>query len=438
MTEETRVVTRRMREFPEDSFTIDRYLDTGGYAALRKVVHEHAPEEVTEIVKSSGLRGRGGAGFGTGQKWSFIPAEVYPRYVVVNNDEGEPCTFKDREISEGDPHAVIEGALICAYAVKAEAVYIYCRGEFGLGIKRFEQAIAEAVQHGLAGDRIAGSDFSCPVWLHPGAGAYICGEETALLDSLEGLRGQPRMRPPFFPAAKGLYHQPTVVNNTETLASLPPILNEGVDWWRSMGTEGSPGVKIFSVSGDVERPGNYEFPLGVPMSDLLEAAGGLRASKALKAVIPGGASAPWLDHLDITMDFEALAEAGSMLGSGSVIFLTEDSCPVRVAQVSTRFFNHESCGKCTPCREGTWWAVKVLERIEGGEGRQDDVNLLVDVCDKMSDRGPRYVPMGRCFCALGDAAAWSLRSAVQLFAEDFHRHVEQGACPYEGAMAGGS
>jgi len=428
---ETPVVTKRWRDHPGDSFTLERYTETGGYEALEKAVHEMKPEEIVDLVKSSGLRGRGGAGFPTGNKWGFLPPDVFPRYVVVNDDEGEPCTFKDREITERDPHAIIEGALICAYAIGAEAVYIYVRGEFALGARRLQKAIDDAIEAGFAGSEIAGSDFSCPVYIHRGAGAYICGEETALLESLEGFRGQPRLRPPFFPAVKGLYHQPTVVNNVETLASLPHILNNGVEWWRSVGTEESPGVKIFSVSGDVENPGNYEFPLGIPMSELLEAAGGMRNGNGFKAVIPGGASAPWLTTMDIPMAFESLAKARTMLGSGSVIFLDDSRCMVDMAHNTSRFFNHESCGKCTPCREGTWWGVKVLERIEHGEGRTEDIDLLVDVCNNMSAPGPMYAPMGQCFCALGDGAAWSLRSAIELFRDEFDAHVKEARCPFK-------
>jgi NADH-quinone oxidoreductase subunit F len=427
---ETRVVSAIYREHPEDSHTIERYLATGGYEGLKRALQQ-TPDEVVELVKASGLRGRGGAGFPTGEKWSRMPPDVYPRYVVVNDDEGEPCTFKDREITERNPHAIVEGALICAYAVRAEAVYIYVRGEFAEGARRLQQAISEAAEQKFVGDNIAGSDFSCPVRIHMGAGAYICGEETALLESLEGFRGQPRLRPPFFPAAKGLYSQPTALNNVETLASLPHILTRGVDWFRSMGTEKSPGPKIFSVSGRVERPGNYEYPLGTPMKELLEAAGGFREGGEFKAVIPGGASAPWLDTMDITMDFESLADAGTMLGSGSVIFMDNTTCMVRAAHVTTRFFNHESCGKCTPCREGTWWAEKLLERIETGEGREEDLQILREVCNDMSPPGPMYVPMGKSFCALGDGAAWSLRSAMNLFESEFQAHVEKRACPFE-------
>lgn len=433
---QVRVVTKRYLEHPEDSFTIDRYLATGGYEGLRKAIQDHTPDEIVEMVSTSGLRGRGGAGFPTGQKWSLMPKDVFPRYVVANDDEGEPCTFKDRELTERDPHSIIEGCLIAAYAVQAEAVYIYLRGEFTLGLRRLEQAIAEAIEKSYAGKNILGSDFSCPVYIHQGAGAYICGEETALLDSLEGYRGQPRLRPPYFPAAKGLYHQPTALNNVETLATLPPLLVRGVDWFRTMGTEKSPGPKIFSISGCVKRPGNYEFSLGTPMAELLDAARGLREGGEFKAVVPGGASAPWLDTMDITMDFESLMNAGTMLGSGSVIFMDSATCPVRMAHVITRFFNHESCGKCTPCREGTWWGVKVLERIEKGEGRPEDVQLLIDVCNSMSDPGPVYVPKGRCFCALGDGAAWALRSAINLFQDEFEAHIREGRCTYEAEMAG--
>ncbi|MCA1839765.1 MAG: NADH-quinone oxidoreductase subunit NuoF [Actinomycetota bacterium] len=429
MIEETLVVRRLMTEHPGDSFTIARYVESGGYEALRRALSDQAPEDLIEMIKASGLRGRGGAGFPTGNKWAFIPKDVKPKYVVVNDDEGEPCTFKDREITERDPHSIIEGALICAYAVGAEAVYIYVRGEFSLGMQRLEAAIADARSKGFVGKSIMGTDFSCEVYAHPGAGAYICGEETALLESLEGYRGQPRLRPPFFPAIKGLYHQPTVVNNVETLATVAHIVNKGVDWFKSMGTEKSPGPKIFSISGRVNRPGNYELPLGTPMGSLLEIAGGFIDDAPFKAVIPGGASAPWLDTLDITMDFEALGAAASMLGSGSVVFIDANSCVVEMAMISTRFFNHESCGKCTPCREGTWWTVKILERIEGGEGRPEDLKTLIDVTNNMSAPGPAYVPKGQCFCALGDGAAWSLRSAINLFEQDFVAHIEQHGCP---------
>jgi NADH-quinone oxidoreductase subunit F len=416
---ETRVVTKLMREHPEDSFSIERYLSNGGYEGLKKALGQ-TPDEIVELVKASGLRGRGGAGFATGQKWSLMPPDIKPRYVVVNDDEGEPCTFKDRELTERDPHAIIEGALICAHAVRADAVYIYVRGEFAKGARRLERAIGEARDRGFIKE--------VPVYIHPGAGAYICGEETALLDSLEGYRGQPRLKPPFFPAVKGLYSVPTALNNVETLATLPHIVSKGVDWFRSMGTEQSPGSRVFSISGRVERPGNYEFALGTPFAELLEIAGGISEGKAFKAHMTG-ASAPIVATQDITMDFESYGAAGSMLGSGSVVVFDETSCMVRMAHIFTRFFNNESCGKCTPCREGTWWTVKVLERIESGEGREDDLAILREVCDNMSAPTLPYSPKGQCFCPLGDGAAWALRSAINLFEDEFRAHVETGICP---------
>ncbi|MDQ3915534.1 MAG: NADH-quinone oxidoreductase subunit NuoF [Actinomycetota bacterium] len=417
---ETRVVTRRMREFPADSWTIDRVLQDGGYEAARRAVTTMTPHELIDLVKASGLRGRGGAGFPTGVKWSFVPPDVFPKYVVVNHDEGEPGTFKDRELAELDPHQLIEGVIIAAWANQAEKAFIYCRGEFALGARRMDAALNEACDRGFLGKGIFGSDFDLDIVLHRGAGAYICGEESALLDSLEGFRGQPRLRPPF-PAVKGLYGQPTVINNTETLSTLPAIVAAGPGWFKQWGTEKSPGTKMLSVSGHVQKPGNYEVPLGTSLADVLELAGGLFPGRTLKAVIPGGASAPLLTTTDIAMDFEALKEAGTMLGSGAVVFMDDTTCMVRNALVTTEFFEHESCGKCTPCREGTWWAVKVLERIEHGEGRPEDMDLLLDICDGID---------GRSFCPLGDAASWALRSNVKLFRDEFEEHVSAGRCPF--------
>ena len=423
MLEETRVVTRRLREFPDDSWTIDRAMDDGAYEAARRVVTKMAPDTLIELVKDSGLRGKGGAGFPTGVKWSFVPKDVFPKYVVVNHDEGEPGTFKDRELAEADPHQLIEGITIAAWANQAEKAFIYCRGEFALGSRRLDQAISDAYAKGFLGKGIFGSNFDFDIVLHRGAGAYICGEESALLDSLEGFRGQPRLRPPF-PAVKGLYGRPTVINNTETLSSLPSIVTNGADWHKGIGTEKSPGTKVFSVSGHVTRPGNYEVPYGTTLTQLLELAGGMKDGATLKAIIPGGASAPLLTDTDVALDFEALKEAGTMLGSGAVVFMDESTCMVRNALVTTEFFEHESCGKCTPCREGTWWAVKVLHRIEHGEGRQEDMDLLLDIADGID---------GRSFCPLGDAASWALRSNVKLFREEFERHVADGGCPFDGA-----
>ena len=424
MIDEVRMVTRRLREFPEDSWTVERALDDGAYEASRKAVTTLSADDCIALVKESGLRGRGGAGFPTGMKWSFVPKDVSPKYIVVNHDEGEPCTYKDRELAESDPHQLLEGITIAAWANQATKAFIYCRGEFALGSRRLDRAINDAYDRGLLGQGIYGSKFDLDIVLHRGAGAYICGEESALLDSLEGFRGQPRLRPPF-PAVKGLYGRPTVVNNTETLSALPHIIEHGSDWFRQWGTERSPGTKVLSVSGHVERPANYEVPLGTPLKDVLELAGGMLGGRELKAIIPGGASAPLLTSTEIAVDFDALKEAGTMLGSGSIVFMDEDTCMVRNALVTLEFFEHESCGKCTPCREGTWWAVKVLERIEHGEGRQEDMDLLVDIANGID---------GRSFCPLGDAASWALRSNVQLFRSEFEHHVTEGRCPFEGEL----
>ena len=421
MIQETRLITRRLHEFPDDSWTIERALSDGGYESLRKVVTQMTPDEMIDLAKASGLRGRGGAGFPTGVKWSFVPKDVFPKYLVVNHDEGEPCTFKDRELAESDPHAVLEGIAIAAFANQANKAFIYCRGEFALGSRRLDQAISEAYEKGFLGKGIMGSKFDLDIVLHRGAGAYICGEESALLDSLEGYRGQPRLRPPY-PAVKGLYGQPTVINNTETLATLPWIVANDADAYKRYGTEKSPGTKIFSVSGHVKKPGNYEVPLGMKLRDILTLAGGVKGNKKLKAIIPGGASSPLLTDTNIAMDFDTLKEAGTMLGSGAITFLDEDTCMVRNALVTLEFFEHESCGKCTPCREGTWWAVKVLERVEHGEGRPEDMDLLLDIANGID---------GRSFCPLGDAASWALRSNVKLFLDEFQQHVNLGRCPAE-------
>jgi NADH-quinone oxidoreductase subunit F len=420
-------LTRRYQDHPRDSFTLERARATGAYESLKKAIATMTPDGLVELVKASGLRGRGGAGFPTGNKWSFVPRDAFPRYLVVNDDEGEPGTFKDRELTERDPHAILEGILIAALAIRAERAYIYIRGEFGLGYRRMQRAIDEAQAAGLVGRNIAGTDFSCEVVIHRGAGAYICGEETSLLDSLEGYRGQPRLRPPF-PAVKGLYAAPTVVNNVETLANLPHIVAHGSDWFRSFGTEQSPGTKLFSMSGHVANPGNYEVALGTTLGELIELAGGIPGGRSLKAVIPGGASAPWVTDTSLPMSFEALAAAGTMLGSGAVVVMDETTCAVRMAMINTRFFNHESCGKCTPCREGTWWMRKVLERLEAGEGLPEDRGLLLELCeDLLPEKGAPA--SGRSFCPLGDSAAWSLRSIVKIFPEEFLAHVEEGGCP---------
>ena len=424
---EATFITRRYQDYPGDSFTLERARATGAYESLKKAIATMTPDGLVELVKASGLRGRGGAGFPTGNKWSFVPRDAFPRYLVVNDDEGEPGTFKDRELTERDPHAILEGILIAALAIRAERAYIYIRGEFGLGYRRMQQAVDDARAAGLVGRNIAGTDFSCDVFIHRGAGAYICGEETSLLDSLEGYRGQPRLRPPF-PAVKGLYAAPTVVNNVETLANLPHIVAHGSDWFRTFGTQQSPGTKLFSISGHVANPGNYEVALGTTLGQLIELAGGIPGGRSLKAVIPGGASAPRVTDTSLPMSFEALAAAGTMLGSGAVVVMDDTTCVVRMAMINTRFFNHESCGKCTPCREGTWWMRKVLERLESGEGRPEDRGLLLELCeDLLPEKGAPA--SGRSFCPLGDSAAWSLRSIVKIFPEEFLAHVEEGRCP---------
>jgi NADH-quinone oxidoreductase subunit F len=379
-------------------------------------------EEIIEMVKQSGLRGRGGAGFPTGLKWGFINRTAPgDKYVVVNSDEGEPGTFKDRDILRYNPHALIEGMLICGYAIGAAVGYNYIRGEFWEPYERFEAALAEAREAGLLGDNILGSGFDFEIHTHLGAGAYICGEETALLESLEGKKGQPRFKPPF-PAVFGLYGRPTVINNTETLASVPDIIRQGADWFREIGVANSGGPKLFSVSGNVARPGNYEVPMGTPFAELLEMAGGMRDGRPCKAVIPGGSSAPVLPGevmMDLTMDYDAIAQAGSMLGSGAVIVMDDTVCMVKVLDRISYFYYEESCGQCTPCREGTGWMHRVVHRIETGKGVAEDLDLLDDVAKKI---------MGRTICALGDAAAMPVAGFIQHFRDEFQYHIDHKKC----------
>jgi NADH-quinone oxidoreductase subunit F len=402
---------------------LESYEAEGGYEALKKILAEKTPQEqVIEAVKQSGLRGRGGAGFPTGLKWSFINRTAPgDKYVVVNSDEGEPGTFKDRDILRYNPHALIEGMLICGYAIGAGVGYNYIRGEFWEPFERFEGALAEAREAGLLGTDILGSGFDFEIHTHLGSGAYICGEETALLESLEGKKGQPRFKPPF-PASFGLYGRPTVINNTETLASVPDIIRRGADWFREIGVGNSGGPKLFSVSGNVARPGNYEVPMGTPFAELLELAGGMRDGRPLKAVIPGGSSAPVLPGevmMDLTMDYDSLAKAGSMIGSGAVIVMDDTNCMVKVLDRISYFYYEESCGQCTPCREGTGWMHRVVHRIETGNGRLEDLDLLDDVARKI---------MGRTICALGDAAAMPVESFVRHFRDEFVYHVEHKKC----------
>ncbi len=383
---ETRIVTKLLRERPDDSWTIEAAIENGAYDALRKAL-TMTPEQITEEhVKASGLRGRGGAGFGAGQKWSFLPKGVFPRYLAVNADEGEPSTFKDRMLIERDPHQLIEGIVITAYAIECHLAFVYVRGEFALGTERLGQALADARARGFVGSSILGSGFDLEIVLHRGAGAYVAGDETGLLESLEGERALPRIKPPF-PAVQGLYAQPTVVNNVETLSTVPHIIRRGGDWYAGLGVDKSTGTRIFSVSGHVERSGNYEVELGTSFRELIYGlAGGVRGGRALKFFIPGGASSPWLlpEHLDAPLDMDYVqTELKTMLGSGAVMVFDETTNPALVAWRLAKFFAHESCGKCTPCREGSGWIEKVLYRMAHNEGRPEDLDLLLDFGDSI-------------------------------------------------------
>ena len=405
-----------------DALTVAGYRATGGYEALAKGL-EMEPDEVIEEVKKSGLRGRGGAGFPAGVKWGFIPKQIdRPKYLVCNADESEPGTFKDRVLMESDPHQLIEGCALCCYAVGANTCYIYIRGEYARQAEILETAIAEAYEAGILGDSVLGSGFKLDMWIHRGAGAYICGEETGMLESLEGRRGQPRIKPPF-PALIGAFDSPTVINNVETLCNVPHIVARGGEWFSSIGTdERNTGPKLYCISGHVERPGAYEFPLGATLDELLDSAGGMYQGRELKAFQPGGASAPILpaDKRQVPMDFEHLAAAGSMLGSAAVIVMDETTCLVRATLRLAKFFNHESCGQCTPCREGTNWSEMVLRRIEEGAGGAGDPELLLRMTTNM---------IGTTLCPLADAAVGPIRSLVESFRPELEQHIDEGACP---------
>jgi NADH-quinone oxidoreductase subunit F len=422
VTSQVQVLTSRWQD--GQAHQLDHYQELDGYASLDAAFAEN-PADLVQVVKDSGLRGRGGAGFPTGMKWGFLAKGTgRPTYLVVNADESEPGTFKDMELLERDPHALVEGVIVSAYAIGCSTAFIYLRGECGFAGRRLAAAIGDAYERGLLGRDIKGSGFDLEVVLHRGAGAYICGEETALLSSLEGERGQPKLRPPF-PAVEGLYRAPTTVNNVETIATVPWILRKGVDWFRSMGTERSPGPKLFSVSGDVRNPGNFEFPLGVPAREvIMEAAGGMLEGKELKAWTPGGSSTPMLtaDHLDVAMDFEGIQAAGSLLGTAALIVMSTDVCIVRACLNFTEFYAHESCGKCTPCREGTDWMRKILMRMERGQGREEDLDTLQDICDGI---------FGRSFCALGDGATSPIVSGLKYFRDEFSQHVRDHGCPMQ-------
>jgi len=405
----TPVLTRNWAD--DRAWTRAAYEARGGYQALRKAM-DIAPDDLIEQVKDAGLRGRGGAGFPTGMKWGFIPQDnPKPKYLVVNADESEPGTCKDIPLMMASPHTLVEGVIISCLAIRAETAFIYVRGEVLHVVRRLRAAVREAYEAGYLGDDVLGSGKKVDLVIHAGAGAYICGEETALLDSLEGRRGQPRLRPPF-PAVEGLYACPTVINNVESIASVPSIIEEGVAWFSGMGTEKSKGYTIYSLSGHVKRPGQYEAPLGITLRQLLDLGGGMREGSELKFWTPGGSSTPILvaEHLDVPLDYEGVAAAGSMLGTKALQVFDQTTSVVRAVLRWTEFYKHESCGKCTPCREGTWWMTQILQRLDAGEGRDGDIELLLDLCDNI---------LGRSFCALGDGATSPITSAIQYFRDEF-------------------
>ncbi len=398
---------------------IDVYRERGGYVQWQRALTELSPENIAQITLDSGLRGRGGAGFPTGRKWSFLPKNDRPRYMVCNCDEAEPGTFKDHMLLEETPHQVIEGILIGSYAIGSKHAFIYIRGEFERGYQIFTDALAQARAAGFVGQNLLGTSYGIEITVHRGAGAYICGEETALLNSLEGRRGEPRLKPPF-PAVKGLYGEPTVVNNVETLATLPHILRNGADWFAKVGPERSPGYKIVSVSGHVKRPGNYEVPLGTPLRELLELAGGPRDGRTIVAVQPGGGSSACLfeEHLDLSYDFDTMAKNGTMLGSGAVVFFDDTTNFVEAALALVRFYAHESCGQCTPCREGGHWLEVTLERILAGGGLDSDIDMLLSVSHQLT---------GINLCPLGDSIEPFLASVLKRFEEQFRAYIRKPA-----------
>ena len=422
MTTQLTPILTRFWDHPQ-SWTLATYEDKEGYQALTKAL-SMTQEELVSLAKDSGLRGRGGAGFPTGMKWGFLPPpDGGPRYLVVNADESEPGTCKDIPLMMAVPHFLIEGVAITSFAIGCNHAFIYLRGEVVHVYRRLLRAVEEAYAAGHLGRNIHGSGFDLEVTVHAGAGAYICGEETALLDSLEGRRGQPRLKPPF-PAVAGLYARPTVVNNVESIASIPPILLHGSEWFKGMGTEKSAGFGIFSLSGHVTRPGQYEAPLGITLRELLDMAGGMRGGKKLKFWTPGGSSTPLFTdaHLDVPLDFESVGAAGSMLGTRALQIFDETTCVVRAVERWTDFYRHESCGKCTPCREGTWWLSQILERLENGEGSEADLEKLLDICDNI---------LGRSFCAFGDGATSPITSSIEYFRDEYIAHLALGRCPFD-------
>ena len=421
----TDTLTPILTKFWDDpqSWTLATYERHDGYKALTKAL-DMEPQAIIDAVKDSSIRGRGGAGFPTGMKWSFMsPPDGGPRYLVVNADESEPGTCKDVPIMMASPQVLIEGVIITSYAIGCNTAFIYVRGEVLHVYRRLLTAVEEARAKGYLGRDILGSGFDLEIVVHAGAGAYICGEETALLDSLEGRRGQPRLKPPF-PAVAGLYARPTVVNNVESIASVPSIVLNGPEWFSSMGTPKSAGFGLFSLSGHVTRPGQYEAPLGITLRELLDMAGGIRGGRRLKFWTPGGSSTPLFtdEHLDTPLDFESVGAAGSMLGTRALQLFDDTTCVVRAVLRWTEFYKHESCGKCTPCREGTYWLVQILRRLEAGDGTEADLAKLLDICDNI---------LGRSFCALGDGATSPITSSVQYFRDEYIRHFEEGGCPFD-------
>ncbi len=411
----------------ETPWKLASYEAGGGYQALRKALGMQ-PDDLIQMVKDSGLRGRGGAGFPTGMKWGFIPQDnPNPKYLVVNADEAEPGTCKDIPLMMASPHTLVEGVIISSFAIRANTAFIYVRGEVLHVIRRLRAAVADAYAAGHLGKNIHGSGYDLDLIVHAGAGAYICGEETALLDSLEGRRGQPRLRPPF-PAVAGLYASPTVINNVESIASVPSIVANGAAWFSSMGTERSKGMTLYSLSGHVKNPGQFEAPMGITLRQLLDLAGGMREGRQLKFWTPGGSSTPLLtaEHLDVPLDYEAVGAAGSMLGTKALQIFDDTTCVVRATLRWTEFYKHESCGKCTPCREGTWWLVQVLARLEKGQGTEDELDQVLDQCDNI---------LGRSFCALADGATSPIMSSIQYFRDEYVAHLTQGGCPFDPAAS---
>jgi NADH-quinone oxidoreductase subunit F len=404
--------------------SIDEYIAVGGYQAAQKAWREMTPEDIAEVVKSSGLRGRGGAGFVTGMKWTFMPKDSpKPSYLAVNGDESEPATFKDRQILERNPHQFLDGVLVAGRAIRGRAAYIYLRGEYTTAYRILMDAITQAYERGFFGDNIMGTGQSFDVYVTRGAGAYICGEETGMLESIEGKKGQPRKRPPY-PAGSGLWACPTTVNNVETMTHVPLIIQRGAEWFKQRGTEKSTGNTLFGISGHVRRPGVYELPLGVPLQEIIEKhAGGVSTGRPIKAIIPGGVSMPVLtaESIGVRMDHDSLQKAGTLLGTGGVVVMDDTTCPVRAATVIARFFRHETCGQCTQCREGTAFIYKLLTRIDHGDGTLEDLDTIASICGFME---------GQTICALSDAAAWAAGNFLKRFRPDFERHVQEKRCPF--------